>query len=68
MVQARGFFKRALNLDPENIETLVGIALVDATMGAASLSDTFTLTNGTLVENDGDLHERDVKTVKRKML
>jgi TolB-like protein/Tfp pilus assembly protein PilF len=39
MMKARGFFERALNLDPENIETLVGIALVDATMGAASLSD-----------------------------
>src|SRR5262249_20561587 len=40
MMKARGFFERALNLDPENIETLVGIALVGATMGgAASLSD-----------------------------
>src|SRR5262249_22655180 len=39
MTQARGFFERALNLDPENIETLVGMALVEATMGAASLSD-----------------------------
>jgi TolB-like protein len=43
MMKARGFFERALNLDPENIETLVGIALVDATMGAASLSDNLRL-------------------------
>jgi hypothetical protein len=34
MMQARGFFERALNLDPKNIETLVGIALVDATSGS----------------------------------
>jgi TolB-like protein/class 3 adenylate cyclase/tetratricopeptide (TPR) repeat protein len=39
MMQARGFFERALKLDPENIESLVGIALVDATMGAAYISD-----------------------------
>jgi TolB-like protein/class 3 adenylate cyclase len=30
MAQARGFFERALTLDPENIEALVGIAAVDA--------------------------------------
>ena len=29
MMQARGFFERALALDPENIEALVGMALVD---------------------------------------
>jgi TolB-like protein len=39
MMQARGFFERALNLDPKNIETLVGIALVDATIGASYTSD-----------------------------
>ena len=33
-MQARGFFERALELDPQNIEALVGIALVDATIGA----------------------------------
>jgi tetratricopeptide (TPR) repeat protein len=31
MAQARGFFERALTLDPGNIEALVGIAAVDAT-------------------------------------
>ena len=30
MAQARGFFERALTLDPGNIEALVGIAAVDA--------------------------------------
>ena len=39
MMQARGFFERALKLDPQNIETLVGIALVDATIGASYTSD-----------------------------
>jgi tetratricopeptide (TPR) repeat protein len=29
MTQARGFFERALDLDPDNIEALVGIAAVD---------------------------------------
>ncbi len=36
MAQARGFFERALTLDPGNIEALVGIAAVDA-ISAASL-------------------------------
>lgn len=39
MVRARGFFERALALDPENIEALVGTALVDATRGSASMTD-----------------------------
>ena len=30
LAQARGFFERALALDPENVEALVGTALVDA--------------------------------------
>ena len=38
-MKARGFFERALKLDPENLETLVGIALVDATIGATYTSD-----------------------------
>ena len=34
MAQARGFFERALALDPKNIEALVGMASVDtATVG-----------------------------------
>ena len=39
MAQARGFFERALALDPENIEALVGMASVDATIGSALLTD-----------------------------
>ena len=38
-LQARGFFERALKLDPENLEALVGIAFVDATIGATYTSD-----------------------------
>jgi hypothetical protein len=30
MMQARRFFERALELDPENVEALVGIAAIDA--------------------------------------
>jgi TolB-like protein/class 3 adenylate cyclase/Flp pilus assembly protein TadD len=39
MAQARGFFERALVLDPKNIEALVGTANVDVTTGATYLSD-----------------------------
>jgi tetratricopeptide (TPR) repeat protein len=39
MARARGFFERALALDPENIEAMVGLALVDVTEGAALLTD-----------------------------
>jgi TolB-like protein/class 3 adenylate cyclase/tetratricopeptide (TPR) repeat protein len=34
MAQARGFFERALTLDPANIEAVVGIAAVDAASAA----------------------------------
>ena len=34
MTQARGFFERALALDPDNIEALVGSARVDSALGA----------------------------------
>ena len=34
MTQARGFFERALALDPGNVEALVGMAAVDVTVGA----------------------------------
>jgi TolB-like protein len=37
--QARGFFERALALDPENIEALVGVAIVDVTFGPGFLAD-----------------------------
>ncbi|HMM89584.1 adenylate/guanylate cyclase domain-containing protein [Bradyrhizobium sp.] len=37
--RARGFFERALVLDPENIEAMVGLASVDVTEGAALLTD-----------------------------
>ena len=39
MAQARGFFERALALDPGNIEALVGLARVDAVLGAAFMTD-----------------------------
>jgi TolB-like protein/class 3 adenylate cyclase len=34
MLQARGYFERALTLDPGNIEALVGVAQVDSALGA----------------------------------
>jgi TolB-like protein/class 3 adenylate cyclase len=39
MAQARGCFERALALDPENVEALVGLASVDAQSGAFFLAD-----------------------------
>jgi TolB-like protein len=39
MARARGFFERAMALDPENIEAIVGLALVNDTEGAALLTD-----------------------------
>jgi TolB-like protein/Flp pilus assembly protein TadD len=39
LTQARGFFDRALALDPGNIEALVDAASVDAAFGAAALTD-----------------------------
>jgi TolB-like protein/class 3 adenylate cyclase len=39
MTQARGFFERALELDPDNIEALVGIAAVDAASATQFLAD-----------------------------
>jgi TolB-like protein/class 3 adenylate cyclase len=39
MARARGFFERAMALDPENIEAMVGLAFVDTTEGAALLTD-----------------------------
>jgi TolB-like protein/class 3 adenylate cyclase/Flp pilus assembly protein TadD len=37
--QARGFFERALAIDPRNVEALVGMANVDAAMGSYMLTD-----------------------------
>ncbi|QIG96779.1 adenylate/guanylate cyclase domain-containing protein [Bradyrhizobium sp. 6(2017)] len=39
MAQARGFFERALALDPQNVEALVGMASVDVAVGGALLTD-----------------------------
>jgi TolB-like protein/class 3 adenylate cyclase/tetratricopeptide (TPR) repeat protein len=39
MTQARSFFERALELDPDNIEALVGIAAVDAASATLFLAD-----------------------------
>lgn len=39
LIQARGFFERALTIDPQSVQALVGIAFVDLTMGGALLND-----------------------------
>lgn len=39
MAQAQSFFQRALALDPENIEALVGLAAVDAASAASHMVD-----------------------------
>jgi TolB-like protein/class 3 adenylate cyclase len=39
LTQARGFFERALAIDPRSVGALVGMASVDATMGAYVLTD-----------------------------
>jgi TolB-like protein/class 3 adenylate cyclase len=39
MAQARGFFERALALDPGNIGAMVGVAIVDFSVGVAYLTD-----------------------------
>lgn len=39
LAQARGFFERALALDPGNVEALIGMASVDAQRGAYFLAD-----------------------------
>jgi TolB-like protein/class 3 adenylate cyclase len=39
MTEARGFFERALALDPRNVQATVGVAGVDLAMGAAHLAD-----------------------------
>ena len=39
MIQARSFFERALGLDPENVDALVGIAVVDVASAGFLLVD-----------------------------
>jgi TolB-like protein len=39
MARARGFYEKALALDPENVEAMIGLARVDATTGAAVMTD-----------------------------
>ena len=39
MGQARGYFERALELDPENVDALVGIAAIDAVCAAHFIVD-----------------------------
>jgi TolB-like protein/Flp pilus assembly protein TadD len=39
MAQAHSFFEKAIALDPENVEAMVGLARVDATLGAAVMTD-----------------------------
>ena len=39
MARARSFFERAIALDRENVEAMVGLASIDVTEGAAILSD-----------------------------
>jgi tetratricopeptide (TPR) repeat protein len=39
MEQARGFFERALALDPRNVDALLGVGRADFEVGAAFLSD-----------------------------
>jgi TolB-like protein/class 3 adenylate cyclase len=39
LAQARGFFERALELDPGNIDAMVGLASVDNVLGASYLTD-----------------------------
>jgi tetratricopeptide (TPR) repeat protein len=41
MVQARRFFEEALALDPENVEAMVGLATVEASLGAALMTDDY---------------------------
>ena len=52
MAQARIFFEKAVALDPENVEAIIGSARIDATTGAALMTDDwlarFTLAEATL--------------------
>jgi TolB-like protein len=39
MARARSFFERAVALDPENVEAMIGLARVDMLVGAAVMTD-----------------------------
>ena len=39
MAKARGFFEQAISLDPENVEAMVRLALVDTCVGALMMTD-----------------------------
>jgi TolB-like protein/Tfp pilus assembly protein PilF len=39
MARARSFFEKAMAIDPENVEAMVGLARVDAVLGAAIMTD-----------------------------
>jgi tetratricopeptide (TPR) repeat protein len=39
MAQARRFFEKAITLDPENVEAMVGLARVDVALGGALMTD-----------------------------
>jgi TolB-like protein/Flp pilus assembly protein TadD len=41
MAQARSFFEKAMALDPENVEAMVGLARVDTSLGAAVMTDDY---------------------------
>jgi TolB-like protein/tetratricopeptide (TPR) repeat protein len=41
MAQARGFFEKAIALDPENVEAMVGLARVDSSLGSAVMTDDY---------------------------
>ena len=41
MARAHSFFEKALALDPENVEAMVGLARVDAVLGGAVMTDDY---------------------------
>ena len=41
LAQARSFFEKAIALDPENVEAMVGLARVDTSLGAAVMTDDY---------------------------
>jgi TolB-like protein/Flp pilus assembly protein TadD len=41
LARARSFFEKALVLDPENIEAMVGLARVDTSLGASFMTDDY---------------------------
>ena len=41
LAKARSFFEKAIALDPENVEAMVGLARVDTSLGAAVMTDDY---------------------------